>query len=196
MMVVANPMAQVQTIAIAPQGTQTLTTNAADPSPTANPINFQNCSAVLIVDHSTPSGSGRAQIANFAPGAYVAGTFNIADPLQFTVQAQSDIICARISTYWVSGPDADGLGRYLKRSDIPDPPGVPGGSMTTVGNIVINDHGAFDILSPGIIDLQLAYAFSTEIHGAPVAYNLGNAWAFTPGGAAPINGFDDWFEVR
>jgi hypothetical protein len=73
--------------------------------------------------------------------------------------------------------------------------------MTQVGNIIINDHQSFDAIAPGIIDLQVAYAFSTEIHGGPVNYSLNQAWAFTLGGGNGLindgaNDVIEWFEVR
>src|SRR5688572_2957070 len=199
MMLVANPAAQVQTIAVAPQSSVVLATNPSDPSPTAQLANWVGCSAVLIVDHSTPSGAGRAQIATLANYALGSVTLAGTDLLQFSVQPQSDIICARISTYWVSpDPNNPGIGGYLRRSDIP----AAGGAITNVSNgtftAVINDRGAADIIAPGIIDLQIAYAFSSEIYAAAPAYSVASAWAYYDplGGGATINTFDDWFEVR
>jgi prepilin-type N-terminal cleavage/methylation domain-containing protein len=192
MMVVANPSAQIRTFAIADAGQSTLVHN--DLSPTAAPANFVGCDHVLIVDHSTPSGAGRSQIASL--NSVAAGAVTINDALQFSVQPQSEIMCARVSTYWVSDPDGDGVGNYLHRSDLR---GV--GPLTTVGGVVIESDGASDIIAPGIIDLQIAYAFSAEIYrpgNPPNPYTIAAAWAYgaTPGAEAQINTSFDWFEVR
>lgn len=198
MMIVPNPARIAQSGPISTQGGTVI-----NMGPLANLAVFNGCQFLYIVDHSTPTGQGRAQIANFAG---VAGTvLNIApDALQFSVQPGSDVMCARISTYWVSDDDGDGLGDWLHRSDL-QPNSAPVNIGTANQPVFLNpgvSAGNRDAVAPGVLDMQIAYAFSSELFGGAFPPTPAGSWAFgNPPGAATglVTGAPDgrpWFEVR
>lgn len=147
------------------------------------------CSMAYLSDPGAANGAGRTQLmaitANSNPVTLGAG-----ETLVFDVPPGAILMCARVSTYYVSD---DG---YLWRSDID---GVAPAVIEAVGGpVFINTANTFR-LSPGVMDLQVAYRLSSEagISRADPA----NGWAFDTGanneaeaalGGVPAN----WFEVR
>ena len=150
---------------------------------------------VYVVDHTAPTGAGRAQIlfvANYPPNAV-----NTVGNLQFTVAPGSDVMCARVSTYWT---DTTG---WFHRSDITGP-GVGlvnlGGTGPTFAD---GTNVATDALGPGVLDLQVAFRVSSEVYtqaGAVAPVNQPQrTWIYegVAGNAdARMVGTQQWFEVR
>ena len=119
-------------------------------------------------------------------------------------------MCARISTYWVSDsvgingqPGQDGLGDWLHRSDL-----GPNGAFAALGGggvmLDVTSIGGPDLIASGVIDLQVAVGFSSELfrsQGLAVPVGEPARWAFT-GVATPANaavtsaGPAAWFEAR
>lgn len=197
MMVVPNPSRLARTAAISPQGGTVLNMD-----PLADLTVFDGCDFVYIVDHSTPTGQGRVQIA--ANGGGVGAVVNVVpDNLEFTVQPESEVMCARVSTYWVSDDNGDGLGDWLHRSDLRR--GSVPVNIGTANQPVFVDPAAVgnqDMMAPGVLDMQIAYAFSSELFGAAPPANPADRWAFADVvGAATgaVTAAPDgraWFEVR
>lgn len=156
---------------------------------------FTNCPMVYVSDHSAPSGAGRAQIAfvsNVQPTQV-----QIDGVLQFTAAPGSDVMCARISTYWVDNTNV------LHRSDMRQ-----GAAVTQLDNRfpVFVDAGAVnDVVSPGVLDLQIAYRVSSEVYhlrGQAGVIDPRTQWVYE-GNANNPNAFMEnfanfayWFEVR
>lgn len=182
-MVVPDPRSSLPTLAAHNQGGV-----AVGLPPLACPNNV-----ALIIDHSAPTG-GRSQIIQLA-GA------NSVDALQFNVAVGSEVMCARMSTYWV---DNAGPTPILRRSDLnPAAPGaLVAGFPATFRVPAVG--GGVDAVAPGIVDLQIAYQVTAEAYNmAGVALAGASFWAFDgrPGdfggsmgtaGAAKAR----WFEVR
>lgn len=148
-----------------------------------------NCPGPIIYvsDHTGPTGAGRTQVM-FVRNV-VGNRVNTWDQLKFAVAPNSDLMCARISTYWV---DDQG---WLHRSDLSGP--NPGG-LQNLGGRVFADAGADTPLSPGMLDLQVAYRVSAEVYGGAPPAVPEAFWAFdTTGMADAFMGTDtNWFEVR
>lgn len=167
----------------APQGTGSLNGELMDGAVGGLP-----CPMAYLTDSSAANGAGRTQLmriaANSNPVALAGG-----ESLVFDVPPGAVLMCARVSTYYVSN---DG---YLWRSDID---GFAAEAMVAVGgSVFINSANAFR-LSPGVMDLQVAYRVSSEAgitRGDPA-----NGWAYDTGAnteaetalGTPAN----WFEVR
>src|SRR5262249_4131485 len=115
------------------------------------------------------------------------------DTLQFTIAPGSDVMCARISTYWVDTKF------WLHRSDF-DPAG--GGATITGGNGVVlrTTNGAGDAIAPGLVGLQVADRFPCSAPGLGSATPEVGRWAYgppgPPSGYGPTAGGREWFEVR
>ncbi len=189
MMVVPNPAKHAVTDQISESTTVILFMGPAD----LTPFNDPTCDMVYIVDHSTPSGSGRAQIAN--KSAVAGTTLVLDDALQFTVAPQSDVMCARVSTYWVEDTDGDGVGNQLNRSDLRrmTMPTPLAGGVVIQPPLVAGD----DVIAPGVMDLQIAYAFSAEIFvKRGLAPDPANQWAYAATGTLLPNFTNDFFETR
>ena len=156
---------------------------------------FNNCPLVYVQDHTNPTGGGRTQLA--WANLMAATQITLDDTLMFTVAPGSDVMCARVSTYWV-----DDRG-WLHRSDLTR------AAPTRLGAsfVFVNTSGAVpDLLAPGIMDFQVAYKVSSEAYRQAnpprvVPGLVGERWAFTgltPNATAlftPIN-THLWFEVR
>jgi prepilin-type N-terminal cleavage/methylation domain-containing protein len=192
-MVVANPSIHATTDQISAAAATTLT---MDPLAALGGFAPGSCPLVYIVDHSTPGGNGRTQIAvNLGPAGNV---IQVGDPLNFAVAQGSDVMCARISTYWVDDTDGDGFGNFLARSDIT---GAPGPNVCA-GVFLPAGFGPADMIAPGVVDMQIAYNFSAEVFrnaGVGLAASEDARWAYNGVGnvdpliaAAPL----DWSEVR
>ncbi len=181
-LVVPDPATLVNTERNSPQGGQQLF------APPRAPM----CNLVYISDHSAPNGAGRTQLALVDVAASTGSQIQLQDQLQFPVAENSDVMCARISTYWVS---AD---KWLHRTDFR--PGVaiaPIGGSSLRTSPPTND----DLILYGVEDLQVAYRFSSEIAGRGAGVD--DRWAFdreNPSGAMDITanatGIGPWFEVR
>jgi prepilin-type N-terminal cleavage/methylation domain-containing protein len=141
---------------------------------------------VYILDGSAPNGAGRAQVARVAVGGFAPpNTITLADQLQFTAEVGAQVMCARVSTYWL---DVNG---NLRRTD------VSGAIFGAVAGSAIRSSPplAGDVLTPGVDEFQVAYALSAAASDATVAAN--NRWVFQNDGSTV--GHDnqaDWFEVR
>lgn len=182
--VVPNPgeLARVSARQVNPGATLDFT----DPALGPNPITAANCPSnmVYIVDGSAPNGVGRVQIAR----ALVFGPNQITleGPVMFTVEVGAQVMCARVSTYWV---DANG---NLMRTDVVNNVlnvVVGGSTMRSSANLVT------DLVTPGVVDFQVAYALSAAASDPAVAPN--NRWVFQgDGSTVGHNNGTDWFEVR
>lgn len=190
MMVVPNPRSLVRSTARARRNTQTI--DVLDSTEFGN-----NCPLAYIHDHTNPNGAGRTQLAwvqNVNPTA-----INISDFLQFTAAAGTEVMCARISTYWV-----DNTG-WLHRTDL-----VNNGLLRMGASNVFVNAGPPpipDLMAPGIQDLQIAYKVSSEAYRQavpPAVVPLASTarWAYTGdavSATALMNAAANahlWFEVR
>ncbi len=153
---------------------------------------------VYVVDYTAGNGVGRTQLLRL--GGVVGTAINTLDGLRFTVPPEAEVLCARISTYWV---DATG---WLRRSDVTGAPTVVVPSVAVP--LVIDAAAVNTQVAPGILDFQLAVRVSAEVYrnaglavpgaGAPPA----SQWAF----AGEVGNVDaqmsnpglwrNWFEVR
>jgi len=147
--------------------------NAATPPPA--------CGLYLVADFGATTGAARSQIID--PAA--------ATTLQFDVSQGSNVMCVRISTYWVDTSFA------LRRSDYN--PAAP--AFVAFGGLTVFVPGATnigEIIAMGALDFQVALRLSAEVFGPAATADA--SWAFT----APANGAADaalavqtnWFEVR
>lgn len=154
---------------------------------------FQNCPMVYVSDQSSPSGGGRVGL--FGVNSVVAGArVTVNAPLPFTVAPGSQVMCARVSTYYV---DDQAL---LHRSD------WAGGGLTTINGAVgqvLVDLTSDQVMAAGIEDMQIAYRMSSELYvrggGAPPVGNPDAQWVFAgdAGNADGEMGPDwAWYEVR
>jgi hypothetical protein len=132
------------------------------------------------------------------------------DALQFDVAAFSDVMCARVSLYWLGTDTSRPVPRtpWLLRSDLT----ANGGPLTNVVGIsggggpgvLLDGSVAPQSIAPGVWDLEVAYRVSPAAPdnsipslrvGAP---NPLQQWVFDAAGAGPPNlSFgQDWFEIR
>ena len=163
-----------------------------------NPADSMACESgyALLVDSSSPQGSGRTQIFQVTQPSPWTGTLTAVGSLQFTAGSGSTVYCARLSTYWV---DVDG---NLHRSDLQPTPGTITPLSSSTGHPVYVDSAALgsDLMSPGVHDLQLAFRVSSEVYAAPPAGAPPDArWVFegNPGNPdAAMNTYSNWFETR
>lgn len=149
---------------------------------------------VYVSDHTAPNGAGRSQI--LFVNAFAGNAVTTNGNLQFTVAPGSDVMCARVSTYWV---DQNG---WLHRSDLSGP---NVGLIAVGGSDVHFDptNVAIDALGPGVLDLQIAYRVSSEVYtqnglGAPVG-QPNRTWIYEGVGGnadALMTSAQQWFEVR
>lgn len=156
-------------------------TNLANYSAAALPNCAPNPVLLLVADYGATTGAARSQIVD--PGA--------GSTLQFDVSQGANVMCVRISTYWVDQSFA------LRRSDYQ--PGIS--AVLNSGGVNVFVPGATnsgEITAMGALDFQVALRLSAEVFGP-----LGTAdtsWAYT----APANGAADaalgtqtnWFEIR
>lgn len=105
--VVTDPKTSVRTLGFNPSGQDVIGLSPFEPALDC-PSNM-----IYVVDHSSPTGQGRSQI--LFVDAFVAGAVNTSGNLQFTLAAGSEVMCARVSVYWV-----DDAG-WLHRSDLQSP---------------------------------------------------------------------------
>jgi hypothetical protein len=192
MLVVPDPSTNTQTTIPALKASQVLTLLNVLPS-------FATCQMVLIVDHGSSNGGGRTQIANIGPppvpGSPSTVTIN-PDSLQFDVAPGADVMCARVSTYFIAIPPLQNL-PWLYRADLAKA-AVPGAvNGANPGNVVYVSNATPE--APGVWDLQLAYSFSSETPGTTRTTTPPNRWAFNVP-LSPINPDAPtprgWFEVR
>ncbi len=178
-LVVPNPATAVPTAVPIRRATATSAVfnaanfNAATPPPA--------CALYLVADFGATTGAARSQIID--PAA--------ATTLQFDVSQGSNVMCVRISTYWVDTSFA------LRRSDYN--PAAP--AFVAFGGLTVFVPGATnigEIIAMGALDFQVALRLSAEVFGPAATADA--SWAFT----APANGAADaalavqtnWFEVR
>ncbi|MCA9548647.1 MAG: prepilin-type N-terminal cleavage/methylation domain-containing protein [Myxococcales bacterium] len=142
---------------------------------------------IYVSDHTSPTGAGRTQVMFIRN--VVGNRVNTWDQLKFAVAPNSDLMCARVSTYWV---DDQG---WLHRSDLSGPNPGP---LLNLGGWVYADPAAAGQLAPGMLDLQVAYRVSAEVYGGAPPAVPAAFWAYDTTGMA--NGFMgtefNWFEVR
>ncbi|MBK8010975.1 MAG: hypothetical protein IPK13_06465 [Deltaproteobacteria bacterium] len=190
-LIVSNPATSSPVSGYAAPGTQTI--ELVDGGA------LSECPFVLITDLGRATGAGRSQISG---NAGVAGnTLTLNGRLVFGLQPESTVACARISTYWV---DTD---RWLHRTDVASG-GLAGtvvSAFTTLGGgAVFVDTEAIDAndrVTPGVLDLQIAYRLSAEafrLNGQAVPASADQAWAFDGSGVADglLANPQTWFEVR
>lgn len=132
---------------------------------------------LYVTDHSAPNGAGRAHLMKVAPSAAPAPLMPPGATLRFDIAPGSDVMCARISTYWLDNQAPNQS--WLHRTDlIPDSVLAPfaGTNIFVTAPAV---RGA-DLVSPGVVDLQIAYGFSSEFPGGLVPRTAPEAarWAF------------------
>jgi prepilin-type N-terminal cleavage/methylation domain-containing protein len=203
MMVVPELETSRPTWTAAAPGATFLTMTAPPLAPPYNPCPATGdycCHNLLYIsDHSSPDGSGRTQVLQGNITAGAAPQLNVmgGDKFVFEIGPQSEVFCARISTYWVDSR------RWLHRSDLnPAGPfsfingnnGVVGGYQLIT--TILPAQG--DVMAPGIMDMQLAYRFSSAAVGiVPTATPENKHW-FTGKVADhfPLGSTNDWFEVR
>lgn len=199
MVVVPNPGLSGNTIGWNRAGQQTIDLDVpfGNPAPTTQPLASCTSNIIYAVDHSAPNGAGRAQL--LVLNSLVVDTITTAGTLQFTLAPGSTVMCARVSTYWV---DDQG---WMHRTDL-----QPGGTPVTLNNLVAVDSSQVgtDLVSPGVIDFQVAYRFSSEIYDRvgltiPPASNIPAQWAYEGDPANPnailtgsMLNLQNWFEVR
>lgn len=168
----------------APQGSVVLNGALADGTPGGLP-----CSLGYLTDPGAANGGGRTQLMAITPNTDPVALQG-GESLVFDVPPGAVLMCARVSTYYVSD---DG---YLWRSDID---GVNPEVLEAVGGpVYINTANTFRI-APGVVDLQAAYRISSEAgisRTDPV-----NGWAFDtdPNGEAETalgTNQANWFETR
>ena len=197
MVVVPNPGLAGVSVDWAAAGTSGITLGILPSNPGVQPLT--NCATgyVYVVDHTAPNGAGRAQVATLT--SVVGNGVALGDELQFTMAPGSSVMCARVSTYWV---DDSG---WLHRTDF-----GPGPNAVGVQDLVFADANQVgnDQIVPGVLDLQIAYRFSSEVYvnlGLPIppAANMAAQWAYEGNAqnvdpmlvGGPINQ-QNWFEVR
>ncbi len=162
-------------------GAFTLTLPPPDPlAPNPMPT---GCPFLYVVDHASPNGAGRTQILRHN-GAPSTTTITLLDPLAFPLPQGSEVLCARVSTYWV-----DRTFR-LHRSDL-----SPTAPMVAVGATgLVTTVAATDVIAPGVVDLQLAFVFNAMAPGASAAvHTMG---ALPPAGPYAPGAGVGWAEVR
>lgn len=192
-LVVPDPATTQRSLAVAGGGT---------PVQVALPM---NCPIVLVSDHSSPSGHGRTQLLrNLTPGGLSVTT---GVPLVFDIAAGSDVMCARVSTYWV---DTAG---WLHRSDL----GLAGAVAFGATDLTAVEPSDAERIAPGVVDMQIAYRMTSETPGIGRGAQGNQRWAFNGpddpndppllAGAAedalgelvtpdPLQRARNWFEVR
>ena len=201
MVVVPNSGLSGVTAAMAPEGATTWALDQPPSNPLVGapqPLASCGTSFIYVVDHTAPSGAGRAQLMQLV--SVVGDVVTTSDQLQFNLAAGSYVACARLSTYWV---DDQG---WLHRTDFgagANPVQLGAGLAFVDANQVGND-----LMMPGVLDLQIAYRFSAELHrnnGLPIpaAASLPEQWAYE-GRGGNVNGLvigsplalEGWFETR
>jgi prepilin-type N-terminal cleavage/methylation domain-containing protein len=158
-------------------------------------IAFPTCPnrLVYISDHAAANAAGRTQIS--AQGGACTGCVNIVGTTQFNMAPGADVMCARISTYFVGQPAGSQI-YWLMRSDL-DPAQGQTAVNGAQGTVYVNTTPNMTTLlhSPGVYDLQVAYAFSSEFAGRAAAPAGRWAFASTPG-VDPTATMTNWFEAR
>jgi prepilin-type N-terminal cleavage/methylation domain-containing protein len=168
---------------------------------------------VYIADHAAATGAGKSQIANISSitqgGGPVGAQITLADNLMFDVSPSAEVMCARVTTYLIAIPAA-GSGStipWLMRSDLSAAGGTSAIGGGGSGQVFVNTN-AIEFDSPGVWDLQVAYAFSSENTTVPSGRNTvpSDRWAFanpnsySAGATSPFVGGNcnwcGWFEVR
>lgn len=202
MIVVPNPGLSGITAGWSQAGAVTINLDAPPVIPAIagyQPLANCNSSYIYVVDHTAPNGAGRAQLLNIAN--LVGNIITTTDSLQFTLAPGSSVMCARMSTYWV---DANG---WLHRTDFgPNPVPLQIGSAPVY---VDSNQVGNDLAAPGVIDLQIAYRFSSEVYNnvgqiIPPVSEIRRQWAYEgqPDNldllveSPPIDRLENWFEVR
>jgi hypothetical protein len=155
---------------------------------------------VYIVDHGAANGAGKTQLA--IHGGACTGCVKINDTTIFNIAPGAEVMCARISTYFVGVPAAGNTTvPWLLRSDI-DPATTPVAVSGAAGTVNVSGSGGPGAWmdAPGVYDLQIAYAFSSELSGMArgvTPTSPAGRWAYAPGGTADPNSTSSgWFEVR
>jgi prepilin-type N-terminal cleavage/methylation domain-containing protein len=139
---------------------------------------------VYIVDHSAANGAGRTHLARI-DGASPTSTLRGAEVLQFSIAPGSDVMCGRISVYWL-----DPAGQLMRADLDPD----PGAGFTTLSGL-LGFTSAPEVISPGGVDLQIAYSLSSEADGVGRTAAPAARWAYGTGSPTTIAD-ENWFEVR
>lgn len=144
------------------------------------------CLYVYILDHGAPNGGGRTQLARGAPPGPNA-TIRLGEPLLFPLTQGAEIMCARVSTYWVDAND------QLHRTDLAPPPAPPPVQIGLTGLWITP---VASVAAPGIVDLQLAFIFGRNAALVSAAnHTLGAAAGAGPYPAPGPNPID-WGELR
>ncbi len=183
--VVPNPSTRLVVANAARAGTNLISVER-EPGPI-----FDNCGMVYVHDHDNPTGGGRTQISFIESTA--GSTIQTVGSLMFTVTPGAEVMCARISTYWV---DTDG---WMRRSDL-----EPGGVLQIPGSRVFVSaaQANSDVIAGGVLNFQVAYKLSAEYFRAAgtVPGDEQLRWAFGPSPSAEsARLFSEprwWFEVR
>lgn len=188
-LVVPNPGTRVRTVERARARSNILVVDDTSPIPA-------ECALLYIHDHTNPNGSGRTQVAWVQ--SVGATQITVQGELMFTAAPQTEVMCGRISTYWL---DDDG---WLHRTDL-----GPDTALQLASAPVWVNGGPTepDLMAPGISGLQIAYHASAEVFRRattpqPVPADPDASWLFR--GATPdVSGLflapDNehlWFEIR
>lgn len=168
----------------------TLRRTVIDPSGPPNPTQLFLDAAltcknylVYIVDHSAANGAGRSHLARIDP---VTSALLGAETLQFAIAPGADVMCARISVYWID------QNRNLNRADLDPDPAAP---WTSLG-ATLGYTGTPELVTPAAVDLQIAYSLSSEASALTRGSAPASRWAYAAGSATVIAPATDWFEVR
>lgn len=185
-LVVPNAAIIVRTVDRAQDGTRQL------------PVDGQldaTCELAYIHDHTSPTGAGRVQVAWIQAASPTQVTLE--NNLVFTVAPGSQVMCARISTYWL---DEDG---WLRRTDLR---AGASAARVAVSEVWLSAADQNDRLAPGVEAFQVAVALSAEGFRqldppVPQPTHPAGRWAFTgrdPNANAVLLGADRqvWFEIR
>lgn len=143
-----------------------------------------------VVDHSASNGAGRAHLMRIDVNATAGLPSNLmdAETIQFAIAPGSDVMCARITVYWIDS------GGALVRADLNPAPTAPWIPLTGA----LGHTGTVEMVSPGAVDLQIAYGLSSDAVAMTRASLPAARWAYGAGSPTQIGPANraDWFEVR
>lgn len=183
----------IQVVVSDPTTRTVVTETSGPPNPLqiflADPIRCPN-DLYYVVDHSASNGAGRAHLMRFTPVAFPgASNLQDAETIQFAIAPGSDVMCARISVYWI-----DTTGSLMRADLDPD----PAATWTPLSGR-LGHTGTVEVVSPGAVDLQIAYSLSSDALTVNRATLPPSRWAYGAGSITDLTlpaNWNDWFEVR
>jgi hypothetical protein len=152
--VVPDPSTRQEAVSASGRGATSIAGTAAMSCPTR---------MVYISDHSASNGAGRSQLTQIldrtTPVMLAAG-----ESLLFDLAPGVQVMCARVSVYWLAAPAGSPV-PWLHRTDV-QPAVAPAALVGASGRVYVSAVPAgADLVAPGVHDMQLAYAFSSELPG-------------------------------